>query len=47
MRELDESAVRGFPTAFNTWGIKCVKNWRTSRLSLNVRELYALMQQDQ
>ena len=29
------------------WGIKFVKNWRTSRLSLNVRELYALLQQDQ
>jgi len=42
-----ESEVRGFPTAVNTWGIKCVKNWRTARLSLNVRELYALLQQDQ
>ena len=42
-----EYEVRGFPTAMNTWGIKFVKNWRTSRLSLNVRELYALLQQDQ
>lgn len=39
--------VRGFPTTANTWGVKFVKNWRVSRLPLQVRELYALLQQDQ
>lgn len=39
--------VRGFPTTANTLGIERLKNWRLSRMSANVRELYNLLQQDQ